>query len=159
MPPLQRSRTGQVIGLGQVLGLSDVDEVAKSSWLNLTDKLPPNFHQILEKLTIEVEIAKLKESWSHVLTNNEVFEWLKFSTLKRTKSVGNPVLYAVWIVYSKLPTQASDPSTSHLQIQTKYLSSKRFDEYNKKSIALTLIPFQVESSNTFLQLTTTKLRY
>ena len=69
MPPLQRSRTGQVIGLGQVLGLSDVDEIAKSSWLNLTDKLPPNFHQILEKLTMEVEIAQLEESWSHALNS------------------------------------------------------------------------------------------
>ena len=54
-PPLQRSRTSKVIALGQIIGVSDVDEVSKSSNRDLIDQ------EILEKLKLEVEIAQLQD--------------------------------------------------------------------------------------------------
>ena len=54
-PPLQRSRTSKVIALGQIIGVSDVDEVSKTSNRDLIDQ------EILEKLKLEVEIAQLQD--------------------------------------------------------------------------------------------------
>ena len=54
-PPLQRSRTSKVIALGQIIGVSDVDEVSKTSNRDLIDQ------EILEKLKLELEIAQLQD--------------------------------------------------------------------------------------------------
>lgn len=62
IPATQRTQIGQTIALGQILGVSDVDEISKSSNQSLEQYLPSSYRTLLEKLKLEVEIAQLQGS-------------------------------------------------------------------------------------------------